>query len=364
MGRRPARLAAALCLLLAAPLHAQSPVGSDAQIGWDALKAGDADRAATAFSSALRQHPNDAAAHLGAGVAAHLLGHDRDAVVSLGRALELEPRLVQAAELLGQLTYQQGDIDAAIQVYERALTRAPGTDAMRKRLEAWRAEATIHHTLTERHDGRFTITFDGQADDALATRAAGVLDAAYWRIGSALNTYPGDGIFVILYTEQQFRDITRAPAWAGGAFDGKIRVPTRGASQDLPQFDRILVHELAHAMVFSLAPRGVPAWLHEGLASYFERRDPASAQARLRRSTAPIPFSQLQGSFGQFSDAQAVQAYDESLIAADVLVRMLGPQVGVLLQGLGDGQSFEQALRRVGVQPADFESQFAERLKH
>jgi hypothetical protein len=234
---------------------------------------------------------------------------------------------------------------------------------MRKRLEAWRAEATVHHTLTERHDGRFTITFDGQADDALATRAAAVLDAAFWRIGAALNTYPGDSVLVILYTEQQFRDITRAPAWSGGAFDGKIRVPTRGASQDLPQFDRILVHELTHAMIFSLAPHGVPAWLHEGLASYFERRDPAGAQARLRQAGAAIPLDQLQGSFGQFSDARAVQAYDESLVAADVLVRMLGPQVGVLLQGMGSGQSFEQALRRVGVQPSDFETQVTERLK-
>jgi hypothetical protein len=124
------------------------------------------------------------------------------------------------------------------------------------------------------------------------------------------------------------------------------------------------VHELTHAMIFNLAPRGVPAWLHEGLASYFERRDPASAEARLRRLNAPIPLAELQGSFAQFGDARAVQAYDESLIAADVLVRMLGPQVGLLLQGLGSGQSFEQGLRRVGVQPADFESQFAERLKH
>ena len=81
------------------------------------------------------------------------------------------------------------------------------------------------------------------------------------------------------------------PAWSAGAFDGKIRVPVQGVSQNIDQFDQILVHELTHAMIYAVAPRGVPAWLHEGLAGYFEGRDPALAQRRIQSLGAVIPLS-------------------------------------------------------------------------
>ena len=37
---------------------------------------------------------------------------------------------------------------------------------------------------------------------------------------------------VILYTTQQFSDLTRAPSWAAGSYDGTIRVPMRGAPEN------------------------------------------------------------------------------------------------------------------------------------
>ena len=35
-------------------------------------------------------------------------------------------------------------------------------------------------------------------------------------------------ITVVLYSREQFRDITRSPQWAAGMFDGEIRVPVHG----------------------------------------------------------------------------------------------------------------------------------------
>jgi hypothetical protein len=45
---------------------------------------------------------------------------------------------------------------------------------------------------------------------------------------------------VILYTEQQFRDITQAPAWSDGQFDGKIRISTKGVARSFEDLDRIV----------------------------------------------------------------------------------------------------------------------------
>jgi len=52
------------------------------------------------------------------------MGRDTDAIVSLTRALTLNPKLIQASDLLGRIQYEQGELDAAIATYERAVVGA------------------------------------------------------------------------------------------------------------------------------------------------------------------------------------------------------------------------------------------------
>jgi tetratricopeptide (TPR) repeat protein len=362
----PKRLAFYLLLAviaLVAPVAGQVANDKQADAGWQALQQGDGDRAATLFYDALRRNPRDPMLHFGAGAAAHLLGRDGDAADSLKRALTLNPKVTGAAALLGEIEFRQGDTGAAIRLYEQALIYAPGTQALQRRLDEWRKEAAVHETLIERNDARFSVVFDGRSENTLASHTVAVLDRAFWRIGEKLGAYPSNRIFVTLYTEKQFRDITQMPAWSAGAFDGKIRVPVQGVSQNMDQFDQILVHELTHAMIYAVAPRGVPAWLHEGLAGYFEGRDPALAQRRIQSLGVIIPLSALQESFNRFNAAQAAVAYEESLFVADTLAHRLGTQMVVLLRGLGSGQSLEESLGALGVQASDFESQVLRRLK-
>ncbi len=352
-----------MLVLAVAPLAGQTADEKRVEAGWSALQQGDANAAATAFEDVLRRRPRDPMLHLGAGAAAHLLGRDDDAVISLTRALQLNPKLTAAAELLGQIKYQQGDLDAAIQLYESALASAAGNQTtMRRRLEDWRKEGAVHEKLTVRNDARFSVIFDGRSEQMLAVRTAAMLDRAFWRIGERIGAYPSNRIIVTLYSEEQFRDITHVPAWSDGAFDGKIRIPVHGASQNMDQFERVLVHELTHAMIHGLASRGVPAWLHEGLAGYFEPRDPTAALRRSRTLKNVIPFSELEQSFTHFSAQQAPVAYDESLVAVDILMHLLGSRIGVLLQGLGNGQSFDESLGQVGLRRSEFEGQVLRRL--
>ena len=52
---------------------------------------------------------------------------------------------------------------------------------------------------------------------------------------------------VLLYPNQDFRDITRAPNWVGALNDGKIRIPVSGLTQMTPDLARVLKHELTHS---------------------------------------------------------------------------------------------------------------------
>jgi hypothetical protein len=190
----------------------------------------------------------------------------------------------------------------------------------------------------------FTVSFDGPREEELAARALESLDKAYWRIGEALNIYPASPIPVVLYTTQEFHDITRAPVWAAGAYDGTIRVPMRGALANTAELDRVMAHEFAHALIRTLAQRGVPTWLNEGLAAALECESVDWAEDRVARAGRTMPLGRLSASFGQFELGEAELAYSSSAIAVRRLLEAAGGvAMSNLLRDLGEGQPFELA---------------------
>jgi Tetratricopeptide repeat len=361
--RMHGRLACALLCLLAigvAPVGAQSAIELN-QAGWKALEEGDAVRAAQLFADALAQRPNEPVLLFGAAVSSQLQGRTAEAKPRLQRALEVNPRFTPASLLLGEIIYREGDLDRAIKTYETALTQAPGNPELTARLAKWREEADVHSTFVERRQDRFRVLFEGRTDAPLAAQATDTLNAAFWRIGQALGTYPSDPIQVMLYTEKQFRDITRAPEWSGGLYDGKIRVPVAGASRSPKLFQTVLSHELTHAMVSSMAPRGVPAWLHEGLAQHFDGSSVAAARRRLRAHGQRIPLEQLERGFHGLTAAGASVAYDESLVAVSAMLERRDISWTQLIYALAESERPSETLRGYGIVYADLEASFANR---
>jgi hypothetical protein len=338
---------------------AQSSVAELNDAGWKAVEKGDGDRASRLFAQALGLRPNDPVLLLGAGTSAHLQGRPQEAMVRLQRALQLDPKLTTAAQLLGQIAYDQGQVDLAIQSYEQALKSAPANADIASQLAAWRADAKLHENFEEVRYDRFKVMFEGPAEQSVAVRASTVLNRAFFRIGEKLGEYPSDAIVAILYTEKQFRDVTRAPEWSAGLFDGRIRIPAAGAAQNPELFERVLTHELTHAIVAHIAPRGVPVWLHEGLAQYFEGNDAGAAHRRIRTIGRMIPLKQLEGSFMNLNAAAAQLAYDESLVAVSVIFDRPGFGWDRLLHALADGQPFERAIETFGFSYADLEAPFS-----
>jgi hypothetical protein len=357
-----ALLALACTLALApSPLRAQSQLAlsADDEAGLDALQRGDAAKAAALFRAAIVDDDRDPIARYGAGAAAHLLGRDDEARSHLIDALEIAPRFSGASVLLGEIAYQQGDLAFAIRTYEQALAFAPRNAALQDRLATWRSEAD----RPRRTDGPYTILFEGAAQERLAAHATAVLDTAYWHVANTLGIYPSTPITVVFYSDRAFHDITGVPEWADGSFDTRIRIPVRGALGDRVAFDRVLIHELVHAMIASVAATGVPAWLHEGLAMRLEPDDASAAERRMRAGRVFVPLANLQERFSHLSQRQALAAYDESVIAADVLVRRLGNQTGILLQDLASGTEVSDAVERFGFSYRDFEGEVAGRVE-
>ena len=349
------------CVLTAAGSQQRS-AAQLSKAGWDALNAGRIQEAVAAFDEALRTGPQTPSTRRGAGLVARLQGRTDDVRRLLVDALKIEPSLTSASLLLGSVLYQTGDLDGAIDTYQRALAFNPNQPQLTKQLEAWRKEAELHSGFRQTLGDHFTVMFEGPAEAELASRAVAVLEADYWRIGTALSIYPTSVTTVILYTREQFHDITRSPSWAGGSFDGRIRVPVQGALQNRAEFERVLAHEFTHALIQSVATRGVPTWLHEGLADSFDGSDLRRKEQQLRQSDTRLPLASLEGSFDGLTAKAATLAYNESAVAVHRLLDDPGPlAIANLLTDIGRGLPFAEAFERnMLISYAEFQKKQAE----
>ena len=322
---------------------------------WHALSAGRAAVAAAAFRDALDADPTNGRLHLGAALAAYLERRNDDARAAAERALALDPALAQAHDVLGRARHRLGDLQGAIRAFEALTAAKPGSEEAVETLERWRREAALHDRMQLAIGSHFTVSFEGPAEAALADEAIASLNRAYWRIGQLMDVFPAQPIPVVLYTTQQFADITRSPAWAAGAYDGVIRVPMRGAIENVKELDRVLAHEFTHALVRGLADRGVPTWLNEGLATALEVEE-SGAEPLPAAAHAAIPLADLQTSFGLFSGKAAAVAYATSARAVRRLIDEAGGfAIANLLRDLGEGADFEAAfLHRMQRSFADF----------
>lgn len=349
-------------VLLIAGESVGSPQELPAPEGWAALEKGDASKASAIFRDALDRSPDNALLHYGIANASLGLGRTDAAISSLKKAIERNPRFVEAMVLLARVAYGSADLDLAVKSLEKAVAILPRDRQLAEQLATWKKESELHQSFQTRPGARFNVLFEGPAERAISDRVSAVLESAYGTVGKELDTYPGLALEVILYSNQQFQDITRAPAWAGGGFDGRIRLPVGNALRSPQTLDRVVIHEYVHSVVRTAAPTGVPGWINEGLASHLEPGDKTWAARALRTSPDRIRLEDMVNGFGHLDGRLALIAYAESEIAAGLLMERLRPQVGPFLQLLGNGYTVDQALSRHGVEPATFYAEWRRRV--
>lgn len=365
---RPAYAWPLFCLLLLLPrpgtAFGPSPEFNTYQrhvkAGFDNLNSRDYRMARDEFEEALRYFQDDAGAYLGLGAACFHLKDDAAAERALKQAQERAPGEKVVHQLLGDLAYRRDDLAGAVAAWEKALEIDPNDAALRGRLERVRKEHSTEKDFNREVTVHFSIKYEGREQIEAGRIVLRILEDAYGEVGRALSYYPDQEIPVILYSNQQFREVTDAPGWSGGIFDGKIRLPIGGIEQETPGLRRLLLHEYTHAAVRQLARR-VPTWLNEGLAQYFEGRTiDGSASAALRRMTATgqVPrLASLEGSFLGLSGRQAGLAYLFSLSATRYMIDQFGMyRVRMTLDELRSGTDTPTAIdRALSIPLEDFE---------
>jgi len=336
----------------AAASHAQTTEQNTAarylNTGMQQMKAVDYQAARGSFEQALRYDDSSAAAHLGLGVIYFHLRDDTYAERELTRAAELSPRDATAYQFLGELFYRKDDLDTAMSYWEKAVELNPDAADIRARLERIRKEHRTEKDFNRDVTSHFLIKYEGREKIEAGKIILRILEEAYGVVGRGLSYYPDRELQVILYSGRQFQEVTDAPGWSGGIYDGKIRIPIGGIEQETPGLRRLLYHEYTHAVVRSITAR-CPTWLNEGLAQYFEgdELDGRKKEALKRvAQTGKLPsLVALEGSFMGMGNTQAMYAYLFSLSSVRYMVDSFGMyRVKTVLEELGKGADTGKAV--------------------
>lgn len=315
--------------------------------GMEQMKAGEYQAARNSFTEALRYNDGDSAAHLGLGLAYFHLHEDKYAERELSRAAVLDPNSSPAYQWLGEIYYRKDDLETAAQYWEKAVALNPASN-LKARLERiqreHRTEKDFNHDVTS----HFLIKYEGREKIEAGRIILRILEDAYGEVGRALVFYPDREIQVILYSAQQFQEVTDAPGWSGGIYDGKIRMPVGGIEKETPGLRRLLYHEYTHAVIRAISPR-CPTWLNEGLAQYFEGREVAGRQKEALRKLAQggkLPsLANLERSFTGLNSDQAMFAYLFSLSSVRYMIDNFGMyRVKNVLDELATGVDIAEAI--------------------
>lgn len=191
--------------------------------------------------------------------------------------------------LLGELDYRADRLRDAARRYRRASELAPDQTRYAERLAKIERELKAEADYERADSGHFTIRFDGDRDEALAEMLLEPLEEAWDELGAELDVLPRQPITVVLYTKRTFHDTTRAHRRVAGLYDGKIRLPAGGLERVTGPLERVLRHELVHALLHVKGRGRVPRWLHEGLAQRFEPRRLEPALRTVRRDLGDAP---------------------------------------------------------------------------
>lgn len=274
---------------------------------------------------------------LGIGLCYFRLGNYESSVSFLNEVLDKDKRNFVALKISAFDFYRLDDIEDGLASARRGLSLRNDAELQALYGKLGRERKTLQG-YAEESSSHFRILFDGYKEGGIDREILDTLEDAYRTIGQDLDCFPAEPVTVILYTKRNFYDITQAPHWSGGEYDGKIRIPVRGIDLNRSLMKKVLFHEYTHVVVHYLA-HSCPLWLNEGLAEYFSTRYPG-------RIGQVIPLRDLERSLAGLSDKEVALAYWESYSAVSALIDKYGLySVETMLEAFGRGESADEAFR-------------------
>ena len=314
------------------------------------LAHGDLQRALSDEQTALKYQPEQATFLMSMAYVHLRRSEFKQALEYLERAKRVAPKNADVYKLAGWAYSGMNRPDQAVAEWKKALELRPDADTLAA-LEKAKRDKQEEENYKENESAHFQLKYNGAAAPALAHEVLRTLEGHYEQIESQLNYSPPEPIGVILYTQQGFADITRAPGWVGALNDGRIRVPVQGLSGVDSELSRVLRHELTHSFIQQKTHGRAPTWIQEGMAQWMEGKrsdENAAVLIQIYDAGQAAPLGRLQGSWMGLSGDVARYSYAWALANVEYIVEQQGMgDMERILDRLAAGSETEAALKEV-----------------
>ena len=325
------------------------------------LAHGDMEHALTDARTALTYAPEEPVFLLNVGYLLLRRSEFKESLEYLERAHRFAPDNADVPKLEGWAYYGLNKLDEAVAEWKRALAMHPDKE-VRVALDKALADKKEEESYKENESSHFKLRYSGAAEPTLARDVLRTLERHFSAIESELNFTPPEAIGVILYTQDAFSDITKAPSWAGALNDGRIRVPVQGLANVDGELSRVLKHELTHSFIAQKTRSAcmglaascaihAPTWIQEGLAQWMEGHrsgEDAEVLQQIYSAGHAIPLGRLEGSWLNMSGDGARYAYAWALANVEYIVHTDGMgDIERILDRIGAGMAVEASLKEV-----------------
>ena len=274
----------------------------------------------------------------------------KQSVEYLERAKRFSTNNADIYKLEGWAYYGMNRPEQAVAEWKKALSLKADGETQAALDKALR-DKEEEESYKENESAHFQLKYNGTAQPTLAREVLRVLEGHYTSIESELNYTPPEPIGVVLYTQQGFADITRAPGWVGALNDGRIRVPVQGLTGVDSELSRVLKHELTHSFIQQKTRGRAPTWIQEGVAQWMEGKrsdENAAVLVQIYDEGQAAPLGRLEGSWMGLPADVAKYAYAWALANVEYIVDTQGMgDVERILDNIAAGASTEEALKEV-----------------
>lgn len=172
-------------------------------------------------------------------------------------------------------------------------------------------------TIPEDYDAAYaegiTVAWDREAGFKEPTVLARLIFGLLEEAAAVTGTVRREEVMVVIHpTRAAFLEMTGAPRWADGLYDGAVELYAEPGEPFGVRL-RTLRHELMHAQVHT-GVGCMPAWFNEGLATYYGDKPPKTAWLRILHDRRLLDLGVLeQSSIDAAPIADMDRAYGQSL---------------------------------------------------
>ena len=265
------------------------------------------------------------------------------------RALTYHRTLAPAHVLIAKIEYDNQKMKAAMKSLEAARRIDPNTHGIDEIMEKVKRESAVETKFRKTGNAFFEVRYQNDVDDKTAAGLRYAMETARDIVGKDWAYRPRHKVVLLVYSSKQFSTLRLGPHWAGGLYDGKIRLPLDG-EKNLKYAIATLFHEYTHAVIHDLGKGHCPRWLNEGLAEIQGWRVEKTSVKLLNfanKNDKLLPLDDLDRAFSASNTATVSLGYQQSHSVAQYLVEHYKyRRVRALMTELGQEVPFEIALRK------------------